>query len=163
MRNLALWGEAAKALFWRPVRGFVVIFEQRKTWMLGLQEGNSSRAKAWSPWKSRAGKGEKGRLEDKASMVHHGCVSASCSSGAGKGNPQVFSPVQHLRRTWGRQCNLWVCCSQLHRGDKHANKIAKSRQEIMSLICLPEPIPPNCSSSAPRPGLTRGSGGQRES
>lgn len=44
------------------MRGFVVIFEQRKTWRLGLQEGNSSTAEVWSPWKTR--KGEMGDLED---------------------------------------------------------------------------------------------------
>lgn len=61
------------------MRGFVVIFQQRKIWRLGLQGGNSSRAKAWSPWRASTGKGEKEDLEDKVSILHHRHISASSS------------------------------------------------------------------------------------
>lgn len=125
MRNLALWGEAAKALFWRPVRGFVVIFEQRKTWRLGFQEGKLKQSqdvelKEKQHWERRKGR-LRGQSQHRAPLMYlH-----PAPSGAGKGDPQVFSAVQHLRRTLGRGCNLWAHCSQLHRGDKHANKTAE--------------------------------------
>lgn len=67
-------GRGSKSSFFlEACEGFCCYFLAKEDLEVGLgwQEGNSHRAKAWSPRKTSAGKGEKGDLEDKVSIVHH--------------------------------------------------------------------------------------------
>lgn len=96
MRNLALWGEAAKALFFGGLRGVLLLFSSkgRLGGWVGLAGRELEQSQGVEPTENQRWERRKGRLggqsQRRAPLTY---PLHPARSGAGKGDPQVFSLV----------------------------------------------------------------------